>query len=341
MTMLIPYATKLNAINSLTLERLRDTMSDSVMDFLAEFFIPAASMSDGYKLDHISQYIDGTEMVCSNLTPRKFSLAAQNQNPLNDSTKVVWFGGQYAIFRLMEIWTFGFFGQPKEKVMAAITRRIHNYVGPDKGAKQIEAFSKLHDLGYLPLRIKMLPEGNHVNANIPVYIVHNTHPEFQWLVNYTETTISDNSWPLMNAASLSEQYYLTSKRYAEKQGALPFWVAIANHCFAARGHRGDQDAGMSGMGHLLFSLGTDTLWAIDYAEKYYGADSDKGPIGLSVNAFEHATATQRIAFFNDGCGLVEAERRSLVDITTNLYPNGQNRDWAERVGFRLRRLATN
>lgn len=333
MGILIPYANKLNAINALTLEKLRDVMSDADLDFLAEFFVPAPSMTDGYKLDHISQYVEGTELVCSNLTPRKFDLAVLNQSPDNGQSNVVWFGGQYAVFRLMEIWVYGFFGQPKDKVIAAITRRIHSYVGPDKGAKQIAAFADLHDLGYLPLRIKTLPEGTRVNANTPVYVVHNTHPDYDWLVNYTETTISDNVWPLMNAASLSEQYWLTSKRYAEKQGLPLFWAAIANHCFAARGHRGDQDAAISGMAHMLFGLGTDTLWSIDYIEKYYGGNSDNGPIGLSVNAFEHATATQRIAFFNDGCGPVEAERRSLVDITTNLYPTGILSYVADSVDF--------
>ena len=31
---------------------------------------------DGYKLDHISQYVNGTEVVYSNMTPRSDRLAA-------------------------------------------------------------------------------------------------------------------------------------------------------------------------------------------------------------------------------------------------------------------------
>lgn len=297
--------------------------------------ISQAHKVDGYKLDHISQYVKGTELVYSNMTPRSDRLARVIRENFNG--KVVFFGMQYAIKKMIHDWNETFFSKPKEEVLKKYSRRIKNYVGAAKGEKQIEAMGKLHDLGYLPLKIKALQEGSRVDMKIPVFVVQNTHPDFFWLTNYVETYLSCTIWPACNAASLSEQYWLTSKRFAEVTGAPDFWVQIANHCFAARGHRGEEDAMVSGAGHLLFSIGSDTLWSIDFFEEYYNADSDKEMIACSVAAFEHATATQRIEFFG---GEVEAVR----DAINNIYPTGilsyvaDSRDYYKFMSEGLREL---
>lgn len=285
--------------------------------------IPQQHVVDGYKLDHISQYVDKTEYVYSNMTPRSDKLARVLREYFDG--KMVFFGIQKALVDLKDSWDETFFKKDKEEVISNYTRRIKNYVGSDYGGKQIAALAKLHDLGYLPIKIKALPEGSLVNMGIPTITVTNTHPDFYWLTNYCETYLSCSVWHMCNAASLSREYFKTSKRYAEITGASDLWLGIANHCFAARGHRGMQDAMDSGMGHLLFSVGTDTLWSIDGMEKYYKADSDKELIACSVNAFEHATATQRIAYYRSN-GFnnyqLEAEKESIKDICTNLYPKG-------------------
>ncbi len=286
--------------------------------------ISQAHVVDGYKLDHISQYIDNTEVVYSNMTPRSDRLARVIREHFDGT--MVFFGLQKALKILVSNWEETFFSQPKDEVIKNYTRRIKNYVGPDYGDKQIEAMSKLHDLGYLPLVIKALPEGTSVNMGIPTMTIKNTHPEFYWLTNYCETYLSCSVWHMCNAASLSREYYKTSSRWAEVTGANDLWLGIANHCFAARGHRGMQDSLDSGMGHLLFSLGTDTLWSIDGMEEYYNADSDKELIACSVNAFEHATATQRIAYYREHLGFnkhpLQAETESVRDICERLYPTG-------------------
>lgn len=285
--------------------------------------ILAPNVTDGYKLDHISQYIKGTEMVYSNMTPRDNKLARVLREHFDG--KVVWFGAQFAVKYMIAMWDSTFFSQPKAKVLKKYARRIKNYVGTDKGDAQIEAMSKLHDLGYLPLRIKTLPEGTRVNMQVPALTVQSTHKDFFWLANYKETFLSCMIWPLCNSASLSDQYFQTSKRWAAKTGASEIWLGVANHCFAARGHRGMEDAMMSGMGQLLSSYGTDTVWAIDGLEEYYNADSGKELIGCSVNATEHATATQRISYYRDVLGYKEygqAEVESVRNFLTSAYPRG-------------------
>ncbi len=285
---------------------------------------PQANKVDGYKLGHIDQYVVGTKVVGSNLTPRSDRLAEVIAK--YSDNKMIFIGIQVACIDMVASWQETFFDVEEDAAIRAYKRRVKNYLGEDHGGSQIKAMRKLHKLGYLPIQIKALREGSRVNMGIPVFTVRNTHADFYWLTNYLETYLSDMVWPMCNAASIADLYLRGSKEWAKVTSAPEMWAGIANHCFAARGHRGDQDAMMSGMSHLLVgNVGTDTLWAIDGIEHYYGADSDKELIGCSVNAFEHATATQRIAYYRNVLGFTaygEAEYQSVLDILTRLYPTG-------------------
>ena len=119
--------------------------------------IPQCNIVDGYKLDHISQYVSNTQLVYSNMTPRSDRLAPVLKE--HHDGKMIFFGAQKLIKDLIKSWNDNFFNLPKDQVITQYARRIKNYVGRDYGDKQIEAMSKLHDLGYLPLSIKVLPEG--------------------------------------------------------------------------------------------------------------------------------------------------------------------------------------
>ena len=278
------------------------------------YTIPAAHKVDGYKLGHISQYVPNTEYVGANMTPRTDKYARQLAK--NYDGKMVFMGLQMAMKSMKSGWDDTFFKLPKKQVINSYKRRIKNYLGTANGGQQIEAMSKLHDLGYLPLKIKALPEGARVNMLVPIFTVTNTHEDFFWLTNYMETYLSCMVWPMCNAISVSDQYLRNSKAWAEVTGADDMWAGIANHCFAARGHRGDQDSMMSGMAHLAAgNLGSDTLWAIDGLEMFYNANSDEELVACSVNAFEHATATQRIAYYG-------SERESVRLALTEAYPQG-------------------
>jgi len=284
--------------------------------------VQQATVIDLYKGDHISQYVPKTEYVFSNMTPRSNRLARVIRE--NYDGKMTWFGMQYALKNLQDRWDDTFFKVPKEVAIGKFKRLLGNAVGADHIKNQVDALEELHSLGYLPLLIKTLPEGVRVDMQVPTFTITNTNPKFYWLVNYMETYLSCTIWPFCNAAGVTRQYRQTSQKYADITGADNFWVDIANHCFAARGHRGVEDAMISGMGHSLFSLGTDTFWAIDALEQYYNADSDKEMVGLSVSASEHAVACQRIAYYREQgyLGYMEAEYKSLEDYLTRVYPTG-------------------
>ena len=154
-------------------------------------------LTDGYKVDHRNQYPKGTTLVYANLTPRKSRMAGVEH--------VVFFGLQYAIKKyLLEDFDRTFFQQPKAEVVAKYKRRIEAYLGP--GAITFEHIEALHDLSYLPLEIRALPEGSRVPMKVPLFTIHNTLPEFFWLTNYLETLLSAALWLPCTSATTAAEY---------------------------------------------------------------------------------------------------------------------------------------
>lgn len=261
---------------------------------------------DFYKADHRRQYPEGTEVVYSNFTPRK--------SRLENNDKLVFFGLQYLVKEyLVDQWNEGFFKQPKEKVVADYRRRMDNALGKD--SIPIEHIGELHDLGYLPLTIKGLPEGTIVSPKIPVVTVCNTEPKFFWLTNYLESLMSAILWKPATSATTAFQYRKTFDKYAREtvsENDIDF-VYWQGHDFSFRGMSGIEDACMSAAGHLLSFYGTDTVPAIDFHEMYYNADSDKELIGGSVPATEHSVMCM---------GTKDNEIGTFERLIAELYPNG-------------------
>ena len=282
----------------------------------------AATLSDGYKLSHGKMYADGTTMVYSNLTPRSDRIHKKNATEFYDG-KLVWVGAQGAIREIHEAFE-EFFKSPKEKVVGRFARRMEGYLGGYEPA--VKAISELHDLGYLPLKIKAIKEGSKVNFGIPVMTIRNTVPEFYWLTNYLETVISNLTWKVATNATIANEYRNIVEHYGDKTGTDAFTRSIQCHDFSMRGMSGPEDSARAGFGHLLSFIGTDTLPAMDYAEDYYDAD---GLIAISVPATEHAVATSNILGIehkNDwpaGCdSRIASETMFMYDLITRKFPRG-------------------
>ena len=262
-------------------------------------------LKDGYKVGHKFQYPEGTTLVYSNLTPRK----SRNE----DMGEVVFFGMQYFIKEyLIRQFNEAFFNQPKEEVLAQYRRRIDNYLGKDAIAyDHIEA---LHNLGYLPLEIKALPEGSLVPMKVPVFTIKNTLPEFFWLTNMLETLMSAITWKPCTSATTAFHYLKVFTPYAaETVGADRSFIPWQGHDFSFRGMSGIEDAVMSGAGHLLCFTGTDTIPATDFLEQYYGADCEKELVSGSVPATEHSVMCM---------GGQGDELGTFKRLITEVYPTG-------------------
>ncbi|WP_010519147.1 nicotinate phosphoribosyltransferase [Croceivirga radicis] len=260
--------------------------------------------TDGYKVDHRRQYPENTTLVYSNWTPRK--------SRIPNVDKVVFFGLQYFIKKyILEDFQNNFFNLPKEEVCAQYSRRINNYLGPNSvGIKHIEA---LHDLGYIPMAIKALPEGVSVPIRVPMFTMYNTLPNFFWLTNYFETLLSTTIWLPCNSATIAKQYRSLLDDYAAKTSSIPEFVDWQGHDFSMRGMAGLEAALLSAAGHLLSFSGTDTIPAVDFLETYYNANSDEELIGGSVAATEHSVMCM---------GTNSGEQETFKRLITEIYPNG-------------------
>lgn len=260
--------------------------------------------TDGYKVDHRRQYPEGTTLVYSNWTPRKSRIDAIEE--------VVFFGLQYFIKKyIIEEFNTNFFNKPKKEIAEKYSRRINNYLGPNSvGIKHIE---DLHDLGYLPMVIKALPEGSSVPIRVPMMTMYNTLPEFFWLTNYFETILSTTIWMPCTSATIAKQYRRILDKYANETSTVPEFVDWQGHDFSMRGIAGMEAAVMSASGHLLSFSGTDTIPAIDFLEEYYNANSDKELVGGSVAATEHSVMCM---------GTNTGEQETFKRLITEVYPNG-------------------
>jgi nicotinamide phosphoribosyltransferase len=265
---------------------------------------------DFYKTDHRRQYPEGTTEVYANFTPRSSRLA----NVLADSydKKVVFFGLQYFVQDfLINSWNEHFFNQPKEKVVASYKRRMDFSLGKD--SIDVSHIAALHDLGYLPLKIKALPEGTRSPIGVPVLTIVNTHPDFFWLTNYIETIISCYLWKPITSATTAFEYKRLLTSYAEKTGSPVDFTQFQAHDFSFRGMSSFQDAAISGAAHLTSFWGTDSVPAIDLAETYYRANAENEMIGCSVPATEHSVMCM---------GMEDGELATFRRLINELYPNG-------------------
>ena len=148
--------------------------------------------------------------------------------------------------------------------------------------------AELHDLGYLPIKIKALDEGTLVPFRVPMLTIENTDDRFFWLTNYLETLASNTLWKSATSASLTRVYREILDEYAMETTGSIAGVEFQLHDFSMRGMSGLEDAARTGAGHLLSSVGTDTIPAIQYLEHYYNANSDTELVGCSVPATEHS-----------------------------------------------------
>lgn len=238
---------------------------------------------DFYKVLHKNQYPEGTTLIYSNFTPRSNKLAAKvNNQPIN-SVLVVGIQGFIKEF-LIEAFNEGFFNLQKEEVLAEYNRRMNTSLG--QGAVDSSHIAALHDLGYLPIEIKALPEGTLCPIKVPVLTIKNTLPEFFWLTNYLETVISTSLWKPITNATYAFEYRKILTRYANETSSCPDFVLWQGHDFSMRGQGGLECSAASGAGHLFSFLGSDTIPSIDYLEQYYNAKDEF--VAGSVPASEHS-----------------------------------------------------
>ena len=295
---------------------------------MQKFNLNPMFLKDFYKADHNSQYPIGLELLYSNFTPRSDKLAQKLDGIYEGKVVVAGFQG-FCKSILIEMFNENFFNKTKEEVVQEYKSVVDEALVTDMDCTHIE---ELHDLGYLPVKIKALPEGSLAPVKVPVLTIQNTHPNFAWLVNYLETLLSASNWKAINTATIAWQYRKLLQQFAIKTGSPLDFVMWQGHDFAFRGQSGWQDAMTSSVGHQFSFLGTDTVPVIPYMKHYYG---DKNTfVGGSVPASEHSVASANIAAIvskleregfvvPEGSNIkLEAEKIFFGRYISEIYPSG-------------------
>lgn len=290
-----------NSVESLFKDWIENNL-EQVLIFLNN---PAFN-TDSYKLSHKQMEPDGTETIYANLTPR-FNKYFKLKYP-NSDDKVVNFGLQYFLIKeLIDAWSKYFFQQPLEQVMQQLELIFFPYIGMDKS--KLSHFEALHKLGYLPLRIKALPEGTVLPLNIPLITIENTHKSFSFLTNYVESVLSLYIHKPITVATIAREFSKLTDYWFDKTVVDHTFKKFTIHDFSLRGHDSVDAARICGAAALLYSNGTDNVPGYVTARTIYGGDDQ---VAFSVAASEHSVTTLGINFYKDL--VLEGEVAGLVEI---------------------------
>lgn len=253
-------------------------------------------LTDFYKVGHKDQYPEGTSLVFSNLTARS------SRVPGADG--VVFFGLQ-AFLQELNMDAKEFFRNSLYWLDQYSDVVEHAGLPVDTSH-----WRALADLGYLPIEIRAVPEGTLVPIGAPMLTIHNTNPDFFWLTNYLETLMSAELWQPITSATTARRYRQILESAAKRSGMDPAFVDWQGHDFSFRGMAGSHAAVKSGMAHLFFFRGTDTIPAIQGLRDSYRA---RGFIGGSVPATEHSVMC---------AGGEDGEFETFKRLITETYPTG-------------------
>lgn len=260
---------------------------------------------DFYKTAHAEQYPKGLTKMVSYYTPRMSRLA--------DTEKVTLFGLQAFIQEyLVDAFNENFFDKPYPKILEEYKRVLSATIGTaGVGEERIE---KLYNLGYLPLKIRALPEGTRSNIKVPQIEISNTHPDFVWLVNSIETMLSCTMWHTQVSAEVGYRYRQIVNKYAERTCGTGVTKARLLGDFSMRGQESVESATKSSAAFCLSFLNTATVPAILWLERYYDCNCEESSVAYGALSTEHSVMCSNYAV--DGDEVTQIRR-----LLTEIYPN--------------------
>jgi nicotinamide phosphoribosyltransferase len=236
--------------------------------------------SDGYKIGHRKMLAPGTDFLYGTWIPRSTKHAPKGV------TKIVSFGQQLVVRWLHDEYQENFFSLPKDEALK-FGQDMSMYLGMEFDSTH---FGELHDLGYLPIRFKALPEGIETSPNVPHMTFVNTVAGFAWLTLYLETIVSSLAWKPATSATIALQYKRNLVKWVMKTDPANVWlIPFLAHDFSARG-LSPWDMLSSGLGHATSFRGSDSIIVIPGARYFYGEPANEVVIN-SVNASEHSVST--------------------------------------------------
>ena len=228
--------------------------------------------TDSYKISQFRQYPPNTTQISSYIESRG-----------GDFDEVVFYG--------LQMFLKQYLSKPitQEMIDEADMFAQAHFGGPMLNKEGWQYILDTHD-GYLPIRVKAIPEGTVIKTQNVMVNVENTDPKCYWLTSYIETKLLRSIWYPLTVATKSREVKKVIKSYLEltaDDDAL-LGLDFKLHDFGARGVSSLESAGIGGSAHLVNFQGTDTIEGALYAMRYYNT---KDMPGFSVPASEHSTIT--------------------------------------------------
>lgn len=242
--------------------------------------------ADGYKVGH-------PLMIAKNTSREYWTWIPRNLKYMPKGIDKIMSAGQQLSWRYIHsMFQESFFNQPID-VAKKFSKDMSKYLMMEYN---FDGFEKLHRLGYLPVKIKALPEGVLTKQNIPHMTGINTVDGYAWLGLFLETLVSKLSWQCPTAATIGFEYKKNAVKYTNITDPENLWLAdFMCHDFHSRGGN-PYTAIAVGLGHSFSNKGSDTLDVIEASRYFYDFDENEVPV-YSVNASEHSVTCTGIFYY--------------------------------------------
>ncbi len=250
--------------------------------------------ADSYKVGHKSMLAEGATREYWTWIPRSTKYMPGGIDKIMSA-------GQQIVVRYLHSSFKEFFFDQSIDVALKFGKDMCKHIGKPYDAQH---FIDLHVLGYLPIKVKALPEGMFTGPNIPHITGINTIDGYAWLGLYLETLISKTAWQCPTAATIAHKFKTNAIEWVKKTDEANLWLAdFMCHDFHSRGGNPFTSI-VVGLGHAMSNSGSDTLNVIPASRYYYDFDENEVPI-FSVTASEHSVSCTKI--FTVG------ERQMIID----------------------------
>ena len=240
-------------------------------------------LTDFYKLTHILQYRPELRELTSYLTPRG--------SRLKGIDKVVFFGlSAYVHSYVVDNFNKNFFNRPWWDSCNEVKEVLKEGLGysDEMVANTINNLYDLHELGYLPVEIKAVAEGTLVPMGVPCLEIKSTNPQFFWVGQALEASLSAAIWHPMVSATIAREYRKIARGafFATVENGIDERTAMCD--FSMRGQESNESAVNASVAWLTSMWNSSTVAARKHIKDVYGK-CDGNVRGLTST--EHSVMT--------------------------------------------------
>lgn len=268
----------------------------------------AMCLTDFYKLLHMVMYREEITKMTSYLTPRGSRFPEQNW--------VMFFGLQIFIQKfLKDEFQNNFFNLSWKEIEEQYIEIMTKSLGYTETEYKLtlEKVKELHALGYLPIKIRALPEGSKVPVGVPCVEISVTNGRFPWVGQAIECMLSCSIWHPMVSATVAYKYRELANAFAKKSSDTQ--DGTLTMCdFSLRGQESMDSAVASSAGWCAVLRNSSTVPTRALIEGCYPAtNKEKLKIGC-LTSTEHSVMCTDFAICGD-------ERETYRRLLTEVYPN--------------------